>query len=67
MGHTHHARIAVHESGDDFFALVDCGSWIETCSFTDETGTLFPGVPCAQLAALSDNEVRLYQLGPRTG
>jgi UDP-2,3-diacylglucosamine pyrophosphatase LpxH len=67
MGHTHHARIAVHESGDDFFALVDCGSWIETCSFTDEAGTLFPGVPCAQLAALSDNEVRLYQLAPRTG
>jgi len=57
IGHTHHARIAVIE--DPFFALVDCGAWIEAC--TDGTTTW----PNAQIAALGKNEARIYQLNPR--
>lgn len=56
IGHTHHARIAVIE--DPFFALVDCGAWIEAC--TDGTTTW----PNAQIAALGQNEARIYQLAP---
>jgi len=62
IGHTHFARIALHEGqGDDFFALVDCGAWIEDCAW-DEAGQR-KKAPSAQLAALCGNEVRIYQLG----
>jgi UDP-2,3-diacylglucosamine pyrophosphatase LpxH len=60
IGHTHHARIAVHEQGEEFFALIDTGAWIENCVFPD--GTRQPNM---QLTALSGNEVRIYQLGRR--
>lgn len=60
IGHTHHARIAVHERGDAFFALVDTGAWIENCVLPDGTR-----MPNAQLTALSNNEVRIYQLSRR--
>jgi hypothetical protein len=60
IGHTHHARIAVHDKGDEFFALMDCGAWIENCNTADD---LTPQ-PNAQIAALSGNEARIYQLAP---
>jgi UDP-2,3-diacylglucosamine pyrophosphatase LpxH len=61
IGHTHHARIAVHEDGNEFFALVDCGAWIENC-ITDDDPTPRPN---AQVAAIGANEIRIYQLAAR--
>jgi UDP-2,3-diacylglucosamine pyrophosphatase LpxH len=61
IGHTHHARIAVRENGDgDLFTLIDCGAWLENC-IGDGDGTPTPN---AQIAALSGNEARIYQLSP---
>lgn len=57
IGHTHQARIAVYERGDDFFALIDCGAWVE--NGRDQSGTSFPN---RQIVALSANEARIYQL-----
>jgi UDP-2,3-diacylglucosamine pyrophosphatase LpxH len=62
IGHTHHARIAVRDDGDGFFALIDCGAWIENCN-TDADPTPQPN---AQIAALGANEARIYQLAPLT-
>lgn len=61
IGHTHHARIAVRESAGDFFALIDCGAWIENCKTADDPTPQ----PNAQIAALGANEARIYQLAPR--
>lgn len=62
IGHTHHARIAVIDNGaEDFFALVDCGAWIEKYR-TSESDQAFPN---AQIAAIGGNEARIYQLRPR--
>ena len=47
IGHTHHARIAVHEDAGEFFALVDCGAWIEDCVTEDDPTPR----PNAQVAA----------------
>ena len=44
---------------DPFFVLVDTGAWLE--SFKVPGGTR----PNAQLCAISQNEVRLYQLDPK--
>jgi UDP-2,3-diacylglucosamine pyrophosphatase LpxH len=60
IGHTHHARIAVHDAGDEFFALMDCGAWIENCNTADDPTPR----PNAQIAALGANEARIYQLAP---
>jgi hypothetical protein len=60
IGHTHHARIAVHDGPDGFFALMDCGAWIENCSTADDPTPQAN----AQIAALSANEARIYQLSP---
>jgi UDP-2,3-diacylglucosamine pyrophosphatase LpxH len=60
IGHTHQARIAVHDTGDEFFALMDCGAWIENCSAADDPTPK----PNAQIAALGANEARIYQLAP---
>jgi UDP-2,3-diacylglucosamine pyrophosphatase LpxH len=58
IGHTHHARIAVHDAGDnDFFALIDCGGWIEDAH--DATGAKYPN---QTLAVISENEARIYQV-----
>jgi UDP-2,3-diacylglucosamine pyrophosphatase LpxH len=63
IGHTHHARIALRETdAGEFFALVDCGAWIEQCAWVEDGGRL-QSAPSAQIAALSGNEVRIYQLG----
>jgi UDP-2,3-diacylglucosamine pyrophosphatase LpxH len=62
IGHTHHARIATMKMPDGTpFALVDIGAWIETC--TEEEGA--SPVPNAQITALSENQVRIYQLSPK--
>lgn len=60
IGHTHHARIAVHDAADKFFALIDCGAWIENCNTSDDPTPR----PNAQIAALGANEARIYQLSP---
>jgi UDP-2,3-diacylglucosamine pyrophosphatase LpxH len=61
IGHTHHARIAVREdAGGDFFALIDCGAWIEDCIADGDPNPS----PNAQIGALSGNEARIYQLAP---
>jgi len=61
IGHTHHARIAVRETDDgNLFTLIDCGAWIENCIADGETSAS----PNAQIAALSGNEARIYQLEP---
>jgi UDP-2,3-diacylglucosamine pyrophosphatase LpxH len=62
IGHTHHARIAVRETDKgDLFTLIDCGAWIENCIADGESSP----APNAQIAALSANEARIYQLGPK--
>ncbi|HSD50898.1 MAG TPA: hypothetical protein VLG48_05765 [Candidatus Methylomirabilis sp.] len=62
IGHTHHARIAIRETGNgDLFTLIDCGAWIENCV---AEGAASP-MPNAQIAALSANEARIYQLLPK--
>ena len=60
IGHTHQARIAVHDTPDEFFALMDCGAWIEDCRTADDPTPR----PNAQIAALGANEARIYQLAP---
>jgi UDP-2,3-diacylglucosamine pyrophosphatase LpxH len=60
IGHTHQARIAVHDTVDEFFALMDCGAWIENCSTADDPAPR----PNAQIGALGANEARIYQLAP---
>jgi UDP-2,3-diacylglucosamine pyrophosphatase LpxH len=60
IGHTHHPRIALHDEADGFFVLVDTGGFIESCKTPDGTIT-----PNRQLTVLSENEVRIYQLGAR--
>jgi UDP-2,3-diacylglucosamine pyrophosphatase LpxH len=57
IGHTHQARIAVRDDADGFFALVDCGAWIE--KGRDANGQTFPN---QQITVLSENEFRIYQL-----
>ncbi|MEO8595924.1 MAG: metallophosphoesterase [Candidatus Solibacter sp.] len=61
IGHTHHARIAVHDTPEEFFALLDCGAWIENCNTVDDPTPRAN----AQIAALGANEARIYQLSPR--
>lgn len=62
IGHTHHARIAIRETArGDFFTLLDCGAWIENCVAEGEAEPM----PNAQIAALSGNEARIYQLEPK--
>lgn len=62
IGHTHFARIAVRETdAGEFFTLVDCGAWIENCSWIEEGRSIT--APSAQIAAMCHNEVRIYQLG----
>jgi UDP-2,3-diacylglucosamine pyrophosphatase LpxH len=61
IGHTHHARIAAMKMPDGTpFALVDIGAWIENCQ-EEEGGD---PIPNAQIAALSENQMRIYQLAP---
>lgn len=62
IGHTHHARIATRQTRNgELFTLIDCGAWIENCAAEGDTSA----APNAQIAALSGNEARIYQLAPR--
>jgi hypothetical protein len=65
IGHTHHPRIAVDETGGGFFALVDCGAWIENCRFQAGYEQITMGN--AQVGVLHRNDVRVYQLSPLGG
>jgi len=62
IGHTHWPRIAVDETGGGFFALVDCGAWIENCRFRVGYEQITMGN--AQVAVLHNNDIRVYQLSP---
>ena len=66
IGHTHHARIAVDERSEKdggskrgFFALVDCGAWLEEGNLDGKV------VRNSQIGVLYDNDVRIYQLSPK--
>ena len=65
IGHTHAPRIAVDETGGGFFALVDCGAWIENCRF--QVGYEQITMGNAQVGVLHNNDVRVYQLSPVGG
>ncbi|MCP5052849.1 MAG: hypothetical protein GY940_37115 [bacterium] len=61
IGHTHKARIAVDETGGGFFTLVDTGAWVVNGKgkVNDGEEVTFPNM---QVTALSDNDVRIYQM-----
>jgi UDP-2,3-diacylglucosamine pyrophosphatase LpxH len=66
IGHTHHARIVLDERSEKdggskrgFFALVDCGAWLEEGHLGGKV------VRNAQIGVLYDNDVRIYQLSPK--
>lgn len=62
IGHTHYARIIKGTlKGGRVFALMDCGSWAGLCRLAPTE----PFRRCAQLGALVNNELRIYQLGSR--
>jgi UDP-2,3-diacylglucosamine pyrophosphatase LpxH len=69
IGHTHCARIAVDDEGDDSerFILVDCGAWVKKCSAKVKKDGNWEDtvVTNAQIGVLSTNEVRIYQLSPK--
>ncbi len=67
IGHTHRARIAVDDEGDDRFILVDCGAWVNESKIqVKKEGNWEETVePNAQIGVLSTNEVRIYQLSPK--
>jgi len=65
-GHTHFSRIVIDDRSQSqggaeggFFALVDCGAWIEECSLDGEI------VPNAQIGIMYNNDIRIYQLSPK--
>ncbi|MCP5108281.1 MAG: hypothetical protein GY950_33150, partial [bacterium] len=63
IGHTHHARITTDQRDGKFFALVDCGAWIEKS--TAVTGGEETVIKNAQIGVLHNNDVRIYQLQPK--
>lgn len=62
IGHTHRARIAVHRKRNEFFALIDCGAWIEEGFAVDPSTGAIRRFPNQQITVLSNNEVRIYQV-----
>ena len=65
IGHSHHARIAVDDTNDQFFTLVDCGAWIERCQGVVNGQEI--EMDNAQIGVLFNNDVRIYQLSPKGG
>ncbi len=61
IGHTHHARIVIDETGGDFSALIDCGAWIQRCEGEGYKGSM----PSAQIGIIYNNEARIYQLAAK--
>jgi UDP-2,3-diacylglucosamine pyrophosphatase LpxH len=59
IGHTHHARMAIYEGGaGEFFALMDCGAWIENYKTRGEPDPR----PNAQIGVMVANDCRIYQI-----
>jgi UDP-2,3-diacylglucosamine pyrophosphatase LpxH len=59
IGHTHHARIAVYEgTSGEFFALMDCGAWIERYRTPADSEPH----PNAQIGVIAGNDCRIYQM-----
>jgi UDP-2,3-diacylglucosamine pyrophosphatase LpxH len=59
IAHTHHARIAVYEEpGGEFFALMDCGAWIERYRTPADAEPR----PNAQIGVMAGNDCRIYQI-----
>lgn len=59
IAHTHHARIAVYEGGSgEFFALMDCGAWIERYRTPADPAPR----PNAQIGVMVGNDCRIYQI-----
>jgi hypothetical protein len=56
IGHTHGPRIVPYDSGQDFFALVDAGGWLEDCR--DSGGEV------GMLTAFCADQIKLFQLAP---
>jgi UDP-2,3-diacylglucosamine pyrophosphatase LpxH len=66
LGHTHDPRIAIDDSDGGLFALVDCGAWIEKCSYEIDGDPNKVGmIPSSQIGVLCNNEVCVYQLCPK--
>jgi UDP-2,3-diacylglucosamine pyrophosphatase LpxH len=67
LGHTHCARIALDETDNGFFLLMDCGAWIKEFTGKVKQGDKEIDVQekSAQIGVLSDNDVRIYQLSPK--
>jgi len=59
IGHTHHARIAMIEDGEDNpLILVDAGAWVEQYSTVEDDQPHLN----AQIAAIGEGVARIYQL-----
>jgi hypothetical protein len=55
----HHARIAVYEGASgEFFALMDCGAWIERYRTLADPESH----PNAQIGVMAGNDCRIYQI-----
>lgn len=64
IAHSHYARIIKGDRGDGkLFSLVDSGAWYGKCRLgaTQE----YPWLHCGQVAILTEDEFRIYQLGHR--
>jgi UDP-2,3-diacylglucosamine pyrophosphatase LpxH len=68
IGHTHYPRIAVDDSGGEFFALMDCGAWVNFHMAVIEEEGEVKRIPMdnALVGVLCDNDIRLYQLSAKT-
>lgn len=68
IGHTHHARIAIDERTEEeggFFALIDCGAWIQEITGKIKGKEIEPPMPSSQIGVLCNNDARIYQLNPK--
>ena len=60
IGHTHSARMIYGNRGDgQRMVLMDCGAWFGKCKF----GANGPELWAQQIGVLTDNDLRIYQLG----
>ncbi len=69
IGHTHKARIAVDDSGEKPFFLMDCGAWLKKSkALVKKDGEWVEEVvDNAQIGVLYKNDARIYQLSPLPG
>jgi len=66
IGHTHCARIAIDDTGDSPFILMDCGAWINESKTVviENNNTKEIPVLNATFGVISNNDIRLYLLSP---